>query len=66
MATKDLIKIPKYKISERKVILSLKDWEKFIEDLEMLSSKNLRRIINQRRKSKKLIPLEKVLKEHNL
>ncbi|GBD34789.1 hypothetical protein HRbin35_00540 [bacterium HR35] len=66
MATKDLIKIPKYKISERKVILSLKDWVKFIEDLEMLSSKNLRRIINQRRKSKKLIPLEKVLKEHNL
>lgn len=55
------------KEKEGVVILPLKKWkeiEESLEDLEMLRSINLAKEIAKRRKSKKVIPLENLLKKY--
>lgn len=48
------------------VVLSLEEYERIKEDLEMLQSKKLSKDIEKARKDKVFIPLEKLLKEHKL
>lgn len=48
------------------VVLSLEEYERMKEDIEMFQSKKLSKDIEKARKEKILIPLEKLLKEHNL
>lgn len=48
------------------VVLSLEEYERIKEDLEMLQSKKLLKDIEKSRKDKVFIPLEKLLKEHKL
>ncbi|HDL75076.1 MAG TPA: hypothetical protein ENH06_01715 [bacterium] len=59
--------IPKSLIKkEGVVVLSLEEYERIKEDLEMLQSKKLVKEIKKARKEVKKIPLEKLLKENNL
>lgn len=51
---------------EGAVVLSLQEYERMKEDLEMLQSKELAKEIAKARKEKKTVPLEKLLKENNL
>lgn len=48
------------------VVLSLEDYERIKEDMEMIQSKKLPKDIERARKDKVFIPLEKLLKEHRL
>jgi len=65
------IVLPRSAIREKEgvVILPLKKWKKVeeaLEKLEMYQSESLAREINKRRKDKKTIPLEKVLKQYHI
>jgi len=65
------IELPKNAIQEKEgiVILPLKKWEKIkrsLEDLEMYSCSSFVKEIEKRRKEKKTIPLEKILKKYNI
>lgn len=48
------------------VVLSLSDYERMKEDIEMMQSKKLPKDIEKARKDKIFMPLEKILKEHKL
>jgi PHD/YefM family antitoxin component YafN of YafNO toxin-antitoxin module len=65
------ITLPKSAIREKEgvVILPLEKWKKVeeeLEDLEMYRSESLAREINKRRKEKKAVSLEKLLKKHRV
>jgi len=58
-----------FQINEGVVILPLKKWkeiEEELEDLEMYRSKTLPKEIEKRRKEKKVIPLESLLKKYKI
>lgn len=64
-----IISLPKSAIREKEgvVILSLKKWteiDEALEDLEMYRSESLAKEIGKRRKAKKVMPLERILKKH--
>ena len=46
--------------------MSLEEYERLKEDLEMLRSKNLAKDLQKARKAKKVVPLEDLLKENKL
>lgn len=48
------------------VVIPLKDWERLIENIEMLQAKKLSQEIKSRRKNKKLISLSSVLKKYKI
>lgn len=62
------ITIPKALVRKKQgtAILPLEGYERMKEDLEMFQSKKLVRDIEKARKEKRSVPLEKLLKEHNL
>lgn len=65
------ITLPKSAIREGSgfVILPLQRWKKIeeaLEDLEMYHSESLAKEINIRRKEKKVVPLEKILKKYHI
>ena len=65
------ITLPKSAIKEKEgiVILPLDKWRKVeeeLEDLEMYRSERLAKEIEKRRKEKKAIPLEKLLKKYKI
>lgn len=65
------IVLPKSIIREKEgiVILPLKKWKKIeesLEDLEMYRSEGLVKEIAKRRKEKKTVPLEKLLKKYHI
>jgi len=65
------IVVPKSAIKEKEgiVILPLRKWKKIeesLEDLEMYRSKSLAKEIDKRRKAKKTVPLEKLLKKYHI
>lgn len=63
--------LPKSAIREKEgvVILPLRKWreiEEKLEDLKMYRSKSLVKEIAERRKGKKTVPLEKLLKKYHI
>jgi hypothetical protein len=65
------IVLPRSAIREKEgiVILSLEKWRKVeecLEDLEMYRSERLIREIERRRKEKKIISLDKILKKYSI
>jgi len=71
MANQNTISLPKSVIREKEgiVILPLRKWkmiEEALEDLEMYRSESLAKEIEKRRKEKKTIPLEKLLKKYRI
>lgn len=65
------ITLPKSAIRENEgvVVLPLSQWKKIeeaLEDLELYHSENLAKEIAERRKAKKAVPLEKILKKYHI
>ena len=65
--SKNLITLPKPLLrKEGIVVLPLEKYEKLKEELEMVQSNKLAKDIEKARKEKRTVPLERLLKEHNL